>query len=304
MAETDFTVIYDGPALADGRIAVRDLAPALLALGEVFTEASRTLYADRQPPALEIEATGEGSFEIHLILAADAWDRFVDLFGSDGLQALKDLKELLIGSSLGLFGLIQLLRGRRVPKEVEPGSQPGSVRFTIDNVSYEAPEAVVSLARSFSMRRKIRSVVEPLESGTIERVEFRYDEQVTVSIGADEAQSFEIPEPDEEVTNQQVMPMTLSLAQVAFRPGNKWRLSDGERVFWVTIADESFLGRVERNEETFGASDLLRCRVRIDQWERDDGSLHTEHTVEEVVDHIQSGPPLSLIDLDESSSED
>jgi hypothetical protein len=40
MPETEFDLSYKGDALADGRMAVRDLAPALLALGEIFADAS------------------------------------------------------------------------------------------------------------------------------------------------------------------------------------------------------------------------------------------------------------------------
>lgn len=49
MAESAFTVTYDGPALATGRIPVRDLAPALLALGELFLDASSLVNPDREP---------------------------------------------------------------------------------------------------------------------------------------------------------------------------------------------------------------------------------------------------------------
>lgn len=60
MAETTFGVNYDGPALDDGRMPVRDLAPALLALGELFREASAELYPDLPPPALDVKATEKG----------------------------------------------------------------------------------------------------------------------------------------------------------------------------------------------------------------------------------------------------
>ena len=43
LAETAFQIAYEGPALETGRMPVRDLAPALLALGDLFTEASVVL---------------------------------------------------------------------------------------------------------------------------------------------------------------------------------------------------------------------------------------------------------------------
>src|SRR5688500_11839084 len=52
MAETTFGVVYDGPALETGRMPVRDLAPALLALGQLFSEASRFVYPEQEPVSL------------------------------------------------------------------------------------------------------------------------------------------------------------------------------------------------------------------------------------------------------------
>ena len=107
MAETAFNLAYDGPDLQTGRMPVRDIAPALLALGELFAEASVVVYPDREPVALNIQATDDGSFLVRLILeSAGVWDNMVDLFGSDVANALANLQEFVVGS-YGLFWLIK-----------------------------------------------------------------------------------------------------------------------------------------------------------------------------------------------------
>lgn len=146
MAETAFSVAYDGPALATGRMPVRDLAPALLALGDIFTEASTRLYPDRPPVALNIRATREGSFIVQLILeSGGVWDDLVDIFGSDAADALANLTELVVAGGTGLFWLTKRLRGRRIiAREDDP--QSGQLRITLDDQTFlEVPAEVLDL---------------------------------------------------------------------------------------------------------------------------------------------------------------
>lgn len=138
MAETAFGVTYKGPALEEGRMAVRDLAPALLALGDLFTDVSVLLYPDRKPVALNIQASKEGSFVLHLILEAEkTWDQVMDLLTSEGSTALVNLQGLVVGSA-GLFALIKHLKGRPAKsQERDPAS--GRIRITAED------EMVVSI---------------------------------------------------------------------------------------------------------------------------------------------------------------
>jgi hypothetical protein len=46
-SSSEFSVVYDGEALAENLMDVRDLAPALLALGEAFEIANGVLNGDR-----------------------------------------------------------------------------------------------------------------------------------------------------------------------------------------------------------------------------------------------------------------
>lgn len=116
MAETSFEVRYDGEALRDGRMPVRELAPALLALSQLFSEASQLLYPSNEPVALEIQATREGSFIVDLVLHAvgSSWDQLSHMDAGEDATALVLFKEFVIGDSIdfSLFGLVQWLKGR------------------------------------------------------------------------------------------------------------------------------------------------------------------------------------------------
>lgn len=300
VAETTFSVIYDGPALAQGRMPVRDLAPALLSLGDLFADASTLLYPDRAPAALEINATREGSFDVQLILAAKegVWDQLVDFFGSDEVTSLANLKELVVGGGIGLFALIKWIRGRTVRSQA-PGPEPGQVRLTLDDeTTIEVPAEVVTLYRSVGVRKHARKVIEPVTRDGIESLEIRSDVEVSVSIDKADTVAFEPPADGEEVLLEEETELVVSIASVAFKEGNKWRLSDGDRTFHATIEDDAFLDRVDRGLEAFRSGDFLRCRIKIVQ-AKSEGELHTEYHVLEVQEHIPTDVQLPLSDAND-----
>ena len=201
MPETAFEVVYDGPALDDGRIPVRDLAPALLALGDLFAEARKVAYPDMPHVSLEIQATREGSFGVDLILqAADGiWEQVVTTSGSDEVSALVNLKELIIGGGfVGYFGYRKRIKGRRVTKQ-EP-ADGGQTKVTADDgASITVRHEIIVLDENSRVRRSARSVVQPLSASGVERLDFKDEAEVTESLDQDDVPSFALPsaEPDE-----------------------------------------------------------------------------------------------------------
>lgn len=294
MAESAFQVTYDGPALSTGRMEVRDLAPALLAIGDLFAEASVLAHPDKPPVALNIEATEEGSFVVQLILE-NAWDHIVDVFGSNDMMALLALKEAILGTGTGLIWLLKRLHGRKIVDQAAT-PEPGHITLRLDDgTTLTVPTHVLELYSNIDIRRHVRQVVQPLDRPGIEEVRFRSEDQVSITIRSEEIGAFAVPADEQVPLQDDVRQMFVSIASVAFKETNKWRLSDGNNTFWASMLDNRFLHRVDQGIEVFRKGDMLRCRMRIVQSRSSEG-LHTDYEVHEVYEHIPRPTQLRLGD--------
>jgi hypothetical protein len=291
MAETAFGVTYKGPALEEGRMPVRDLAPALLALGDLFADVSVLVYPDRKPVALNIQASKEGSFELHLILEAEkTWEQVIDLLTAEGTSALVHLVELVIGGS-GLFAVIKRLKGRP-PKSQERDPTSGRIRITAEDGSIiEVDAEVTALYQRTTIRRKTKQVVAPLSREGVESVTFEENRETTLRIEKADIPAFEAGGP-EDVLGESEIEMVLSIVAPVFAEGNKWRFSAGRGTFYAAIEDREFLDRVDQGER-FGKGDMLRCIVLQTQSEQE-GKLHLEYRVIRVIEHIPREEQLRL----------
>jgi hypothetical protein len=295
VAETEFSIRFAGPALDDGRMAVRDLAPALLALGEMFQEAQSVVDPAGPPVTLEFQATEPGSFIVDLILVRpDVVAEAIDFFNSDPVQALLNLREAIIGA-FGLFGIRKLIRGRDVVSE-ERSQEPGSVTLVLDDgTRLEVPAQTMELERRVRLRRLRRDVLRPLDSSGIEAMEISREDEIVIDLGRDDVQYYEV-EADDGAPDLPPghVDMTVTIVAPSFAEWNEWRVSDGERNFAVAVEDEGFLARVDRAEEAFRKGDRLRARFRYEQHETPAGQLRTEYTIERVLDHSMYVPPPTL----------
>jgi hypothetical protein len=289
VTETAFDLAYQGDALADGQMPVRDLAPSLLALGEIFAEASLLVAPGRPPAALNIQATKEGSFIVHLLLGG--WDDMVDIFSSDDATTLVNLQSAIIGGA-GLFAIIKRLRGRAVIATKQT-PELGQITLTLDDeTTLTVPLAAWNLYGNVEVRKKTRDVVRPLAKPGVDSLVFEVEKEVTVRVEEEDVDAFELPIGLPEPLGANEVDLVLSIVSVAFKDDNKWRLSDGQTTFYATIRDEHFLKRVSEGEP-FRSGDMLRCHLRITQ-SKDDEGLHTEYEVLSVDEHIPRQPQMQI----------
>jgi hypothetical protein len=306
MAETSFEVRYDGEALRAGRMEVRELAPALFALSELFTDASRLLYPDNEPVALEIEATREGSFIVELVLHAvgSGWDQLSHMDVAKDAGQLALFKELVIGDSIdfSLFGLIKRLKGKTVVKEADG---PGPDETTL--VDQGGREVVVKsdvarLAADENIRRELRDVVEPLKREGVDTLEVTSGARATVRLESADAPSFEAPAAldDPELLSEQVLDdvyLEVKTAELEKGSARKWRFGGIGGNFTATIEDPEFMQKVARHEVVFGTGDQLRAQVRITQ-RRDPGTGKIKQTrrITKVHEWIKAPEQLRMVE--------
>lgn len=296
MTRAAFTIAYDGPALRQGSMDVRDLAPALLAVGQLFDAANTVLNRDEARINVNVKATGQGSFEIVFEVVQTLQSQLVSFFSGETVTAALNLKELVIGGPSAIAGLIWLikkLRGKR-PDKVERISD-SHVRVSINGESFDVPLALMRLYQDIAVRTAAHKVVaEPLKKDGIDTFEAREDGRPLVSVKKNEVESFDKPDLPDETLVETTRRAAFSIISLAFKDDNKWRLFDGNTQISARIEDQSFLQRVNDNQIAFAKGDILICDVAITQKRTSEG-LTTEYVVEKVVEHR---PGLRQLPLD------
>lgn len=291
----EFSVAYDGLALATHQMNVRDLAPALLGLADLLQDAHAALNPGEQAVSLDITANGEGSFVVDLAILHD---RVVHMLTSADSLALG---QLLVYTT-GAFGVLNYFRKRRrgQPEEALPN---GAVRITQpDGTRIEFPAEVLTLARRPAIRSATRAVLAPLAKDGIDTMEFRPSRNAppSLTIGKEDLPGIEEALTDGErvLITDQSFPAVLTIAGTNFQDGKKWRLDDGQGTHWMAIEDAIFQDRIDRHEVRFGKDDRLRVTMRFRQWEDDAGKVHAERSVTHVDEHIPAPVQLRTDDTD------
>ena len=302
MSSTSFQVVYDGPALAGSSIDVRELAPALLAFGDVIEQANLTLNEGRTTVALRVNASFKsGCFGIDFSVVQGLLSQMAQLFREPSVVDAKELTEHIgfvyakgIAIGAGVIHVIRWLRNRKIRRVVL--LDDGKARIELDDDHLETEQRTIALLRNFRLRQALEAAIaKPLEREGYESVAITTrPDQGFITITRAERSYFIAPPADTEELADQTTQANLQLVNVAFKDDNKWRFFDGTTQFHAAILDERFVHRVQVGEENFAAGDILTVTLRKRQWLEGD-VMKAEHEVLEVLAHRRGMAQIPLV---------
>lgn len=305
MSHTSFQVIYDGPALEGSLIDVRDLAPALLAFGDVIEQANATINDGHAKITLKVSASFKsGCFGIDFSVVQSLLDQALDLFKGTPIKSAKELLDYLgvfstIGgvvasSGVGLIKVIKWLRNRPIQEIVL--LEKNNVRIVLlDGESVEIERETLELLRNYKLRLALeKAIAEPLEKEGFESVAFRVEDRSDfIVIRKEDRGFFKAPDAQKEDLLDKTEVANLQLLSVSFKEENKWRFTDGSNTFAAAVTDTHFLTRVAEGTESFTAGDILNVQLRRRQWLAGE-SIKSEYEIEKVNSHRKAMMQLSM----------
>ncbi len=291
MSNPSFRLKFDGPALQDHEIDVADLAPALIALGQMVKAANRVVNGESLDVTVRVRTVGDGSFWVELsVRAQNAYAAVRDfLVGSDVDAVLKLITIIGLSSTAvgvagkGAVAVIRQIRGRK-PRRLE--RHGGLVLIEFDDAEQiEVEEATARVAFDPEFRAALERVaVEPLSRPGIDTIVLEGD-GVEERITQETAASFLAPPLVEDGLFETRHTKVFSIIDLSFKPGKKWRLSDGHgRATLVDVEDAAFTGRIENSEIAFAKGDILVCDVRETARQTAKG-LRADYAIVRVIEH-------------------
>lgn len=289
-------IVYDGTPLANGAMDVRDLAPALLSIGELCQEVNRQLYGSDTTISVRVKADfRKGSFGVDLEVVRSFIEQARSLLSSADTKTVQALLEVIFGGG-GILAVLKWLRGRKDPATTT--LENGNIKIEISgsgNNHIEVKPEVYRLANEPKVRKYLDGVIQPLKKPGMTKIEVKRRNRTLQTVKKEEVAYLSVDPLEEEkvLEKEGVHEVTrtayLEIVKPSFKEDNKWSFSDGSGgLMPAGIEDVEFLEKVNRHQYSFGKGDQLKVSLRTRTEKLPDGKYQAEHVIVKVLEVIPS----------------
>ncbi len=286
-----FHVVYDGKALDEHLMDVRDLAPAMMAISDLLTHANKEINGDKLEIKLNVKANFKtGCFGIEFVEQLSWVNQIKDLLTGPTATALANASGILGfvgffgGTAIGVIQLYKKLKGKP-PVKIEETLDNAKV-FYSETEYLEVDKRVLRLYRSKVIASDIEKMLEPLNKEGIDSfyvVKEMLDQNIELFIDKDEVEFFKFQDIDDHLS-ESITETFLQIESISFKEKNKWRFNNGGSTINASISDEVFLQKIDSGLLRFGKGDLLKVKLKTIQFLAHT-KLKTEFEVVEVIEH-------------------
>lgn len=170
---------FDGPALSNHQMEIDDLAPSLLALGEMCREANKVLNGESAAIKVMVRADIEQQcFQLAFELVQNWFDQIATFLDDEPIHDAKNILEWLGIISGGVGGSLWLVykflaKYQKDGITINVNASDGSVVYVAsDNSTINVPMPVHELAQSETLLKASQKLLRPVGKDGIDSVEF------------------------------------------------------------------------------------------------------------------------------------
>jgi len=313
MSKYDLTIAYDGVALQDGIMDVRELAPALLAFGNLLEEANKELNGPNSKMQVLVKSDFKtGSFHVDFEIVRTIAEQIGFLFNSVHSHSIEEiLNQLgLIATLTGLnpitlFGLFKAIKGRKIKRGTVVENNNVRLDFDDNSEPIVVERPVYQLFVNIKVQNSIQSILKPLEKEGIDRFFTQKNGTTEKVVTKSEVPYYRIPEISKNSEEEKILESTskaaFKIVTASFEEGYKWRLTNnGQDKITATLRDPAFINMIDNNEVSLSKEDLLIVEMKTTQWHGHDGSIKTENEILQVIEHKKMGKQLAIPFFDDN----
>ena len=285
MSKASYTLYYAGEALANGQMSVRDLAPALLAFGNLCDEANHELNGNVAKVDVKIRAFAPGSFGVEIIVGVAGAAGIVATLFREPIKTAREVVGLVSDS----VDLVKRLRGESVTDETSIAN--GVTQITVEHKhTHDVADRVYNFLKRPSVQKDLRDLTAPLRNDGIDRLTLLQEQEVVEEVTSEEVIFFEtlpesallaLEEPAETTTS--TTEAWYTVITVSSNPKNRWRLRSGDTEISVLVEDHDL--HLKAKEGNLGIEPGFVVKVRIRSLMCfEHGEPKTQNTLEAVLE--------------------
>lgn len=314
-----FELVYNGPALSEHQMDVRDLVPALTGVGSLIRDANRLLNKDLADVRVFVNSEHKrGCFSISLELWQSLYEAAKGLLGAEGVKDAKDILEWLdlllpggAAGALGIFGYYRWRAGRKLAavQSVHDTGPGGTIQVRVegDNNPITISPIVFQLAHDPRIAKDAAKLLAPLKEVGIEEVKTTIDGQPQLQLSKDDAKAVlatvSLVKEEENILSKNTIVAHLTPYDAQFdAEAKQWEFWHGDRRIPVDISDTS-IARDAVERRSVSMDDVYKVDLEITERQTPGAQIRTEYKIKNVHGRFSGPKQDRLFEPPESESE-